>query len=190
MTASTERIAYSVQGGLSPEQLDRMHRAGLRVAGDAVAIALDYVRRGRPACLGISTMPIVGLSSPITLPGAFVENIATVLGTFALFKMMGVKNEMIFHFDAYPFDMKWASMAYGTPEHILIHLLGSQVNRYYDPQVNDARPFHTNAVTPDSHAQVQRASFAAVAALNGSRRFTFGGMPGIDRVYQAYVSEV
>lgn len=69
----------------------------LRVAGDAVAIALDYVRSGRPACLGISTMPIIGLSSPITLLGAFVENIATVLGTLALFKMMGVKNEMIFH---------------------------------------------------------------------------------------------
>ena len=31
MNTTTKQIVYSVQGGLSPEQLDRMHRAGLRV---------------------------------------------------------------------------------------------------------------------------------------------------------------
>ena len=59
---------------------------------------------------------------------------------------------------------------FSTPEHLLIYLLISQVNAFYTGVGGGfCQAFHTNALFPDAHAISQRASFAAVAALNGAR---------------------
>ncbi|MCX5770723.1 MAG: trimethylamine methyltransferase family protein [Candidatus Hydrogenedentes bacterium] len=155
----------------------------LRIEGDSVEIALEFVRRGRHIRLGFSSMPLLGLTTPIYLAAAFAENIATVLGAYTLFKLIAPENEIMYRFDVYPFDMKFGTIAYGTPDHILMYLLGAQVNRYYGADALTCKPFHTNAVFPDAHAIAQRAAFATAAALAGGRRFTFGGMLGIDKIF-------
>src|SRR5690606_21571562 len=81
--------------------------------------------------------------------------------------------------------MTTGTIAYGVPEHVLMYLLGAQVNRYYGADPYTCKPFHTNALFPDGHALAQRASFAAAATLAGARRFTFGGMLGIDKIFSA-----
>lgn len=155
----------------------------LRVEGDSVEIALDLIERNRPMRLWFGSMPLIGLTAPVFLPAAFAENIATVLGAYSLFRLIASDYEMMYRFDVYPFDMKLGTMAYGTPEHLTAYLLGRQVNRYYGSDGITCKPFHTNAVMPDAHALAQRAAFATAAAFAGGRRFTFGGMLGIDKVF-------
>lgn len=157
----------------------------LRVDGDGVGMALDFVRAGKPVPLGFSSMPLQGLTSPIQLPGAFVSNVATVLGAYSLFACMGIENPLHLHFDVYPMDIRTGSIAYGTPEHVLMYLMGAQVNRFYGAYARTAKPYHTNAVFPDAHSLVQRSAFASAAALAGAREFTFGGMLGVDKVFSA-----
>ncbi|HOX39521.1 MAG TPA: trimethylamine methyltransferase family protein [Candidatus Brocadiia bacterium] len=157
----------------------------LRIAGDSVAMSLHFLRMKDKMPLGFSSMPLFGLTCPLRLPGAFVENIATVLGTFSVFKLMGLDNELRYHFDVYPFDMRTGSVAYGTPEHVLMQLVGRQVNDYYAGDSSVCKAFHTNAVFPNAHSMAQRAAGAATLALAGARSFTFGGMLGIDKVFSA-----
>jgi trimethylamine--corrinoid protein Co-methyltransferase len=68
---------------------------------------------------------------------------------------------------------------------VLAHLVGCQVNRYYGAPTGVCKAFHTNATRPDAHSITQRAAFGALAALAGARRFTFGGMLGIDMIFSA-----
>ncbi|MFO8007286.1 MAG: trimethylamine methyltransferase family protein [Candidatus Brocadiia bacterium] len=157
----------------------------LRVEGSTVSIALDFADRGIPARIAVYGMPILGLTTPLPLAGAFVEHVATVLAGFTLFRLLGRSEELGFKFDVYPFDMKYGTIAYGTPEHVLAYLVGAQLNDYYGVSTDACKAFHTNALRPDAHALSQRAAFGAVAALNGARRFTYGGMLGIDKIFSA-----
>lgn len=157
----------------------------LRIEGNGIAMALEFLKRGMAFPIVITGMPLVGATTPIFLPGAFMEHVATVLATVSVFKLMGIEAELSFKFDIYPFDMKYGTIAYGTPEHILSQLIGSQINRYYGHPDWSCKAFHTNALFPDAHAVSQRAAFGTAAALNGARRFTFGGMLGIDKIFSA-----
>lgn len=155
----------------------------LRVEGDTLHMALHLMDMGFTVDLGIHTMPLLGVTTPIHLIAACVENVATVLATFTVFRLMGVTQDLQLGFDVYPFDMKVGTIAYGTPEHVLIYLLGAQIDEYYGGNRFTCKAFHTNAIFPDAHSMAQRASFATVAALNGAREFHFGGMLGIDKVF-------
>jgi len=155
----------------------------LRVAGAGLEMALDFIDRDINVPVGFTGMPLRGLTAPFSLAGAFVENIATTLAAFTMFKVMGVPNDLHLHFDVYPFDMKFGAVAYGTPDHVHMYLMGTQINHYYGVADTTCKAFHTNAVFPDAHSIAQRASFAALAAANGARTFTFGGMLGIDKIF-------
>jgi len=98
---------------------------------------------------------------------------------------MNIDHKLYIQFTVYPFDFKYGTIAYGTPEHILCYLMGAQINRYYGNKEITCKAFHTNSLFPDAHSIAQRASFAAIAALNGARHFTYGGLLGIDTVFSA-----
>jgi len=157
----------------------------LRVAGESISMAVEFLDRGWNVRASVHGMPLLGLTTPLMLPAAFADHVATVLGAYVIFQLMGIGDGLTYHFDVYPFDMKFGTIAYGTPQHILSHLIGAQVNRYYGASTRSCKAFHTNAGFPDAHSISQRASFATVAALNGARNFTFGGMLGIDKTFSA-----
>lgn len=157
----------------------------LTVGGDSLSMALHFARMDPAFAFGVSTMPLLGVTCPLPLPGAFAENIATVLGGCTLLHALEWPNPMRCHFDVYPFDMQTGTVAYGTPEHIRMHLLGTEINRYYGAYSHVCKAFHTNAVHPDAHSTAQRAAFAMAAALHGAREYTFGGMLGIDKIFSA-----
>jgi trimethylamine--corrinoid protein Co-methyltransferase len=157
----------------------------LRIEGASIEIALDFLERGLDVRAELTGMPILGLTAPLWLPGAFVEHVATVLAAYTLFDAAGLAERLRCHFAVYPFDMKYGTIAYGTPMHALAHLVGCQVNGYYGAPTDMCKAFHTNAARPDAHSVSQRAAFGALAALAGARRFTFGGMLGIDMIFSA-----
>lgn len=157
----------------------------LRIDGQSIGMALTFLRRELGVDVTLTGMPLMGLTAPLSPAGAFVEHVATVLTAYVLFQLIGMGDALTCHFAVYPFDMKYGTIAYGTPRHVLAHLIGTQINRYYGAPTTMCKAFHTNAIFPDAHSIAQRASFAAVAALDGARNFTFGGMLGIDKVFSA-----
>jgi len=180
---SAEYIYRMSQAAGKPFSLSVFVLSPLRVEGAGVEMALDFINRNIDVPIGITGMPLRGLTTPFSLPGGFIENIASVLATFTMFSSMALPNRLHLHFDVYPFDMKFGSVAYGTPDHVHMYLCGTQVNHYYGVPDTTCKAFHTNAIFPDAHSTTQRASFAALAAMNGARVFTFGGMLGIDKIF-------
>lgn len=155
----------------------------LRVEGETIDLAIDLLEQGLDVHLDLQSMPLQGVTTPINLPAAFVECIATVLAAYTLLRLAGIRQDFPLAFEVYPFDLRRGTIAYGTPEHILMSLLSGQINRFYGNAHDRCKAFHTNALVPDAHSCTQRAAFAAVAALDGARTFQFGGMLGIDKIF-------
>ncbi len=153
-------------------------RDPLSLDGPTLTMALHCLDRGIDIPINITNMVIRGVSTPIQLPGAFVGSIATVLGAFTAFALIG--HELMFTMSVFPFDFRAGTIAYGTPDHILCNLLTAQLCRYYGTGWSFFQAMHTNAVYADAHAVMQRGAFAAVGALAGARHFGYGGCGGID----------
>jgi len=93
----------------------------LTVAGPTVDMAVAVIDGNVDMDLAVCAMPMIGVSTPAMLPAAFVENTATVLAGFALFKLIGADIGICPM--VYPFDMKHGALAYGTPEHVTAWLI-------------------------------------------------------------------
>lgn len=155
----------------------------LLVEGPTVDMAVEFLDRKAPIQLSISDMPMAGATAPIQLPGAFVESVATNLGAFTVFKLLGADigiTPLVF-----TFDMKYGTISMGNPEHVQAWLMADQLCAFYNNGQGHwlCPSFHTNAVRPDAHSMTTRASFAAIGALRGSRHFGFTGLLGIDKIF-------
>jgi trimethylamine:corrinoid methyltransferase-like protein len=80
---------------------------------------------------------------------------------------------------AHPFDMRYASFVYGSPEDLLGTLLQAQINqRYGVPLV--AKSLLTTAREPDEQAAAEKCAHTLAAALAGARIFTNAGFLAVD----------
>lgn len=155
----------------------------LMIEGSTVDMAVDLLVQRSSLPLALCNMPLVGTTAPVHLPAAYVESVATMLGAFTAFKMLGADlglSPMVF-----PFDLRLGVVAYGTPEHIHAWLMSDQVARFYNNGNGHwcCQAFHTSSVFPDAHAITTRAAFATVGALHGARRFGYGGWLSLDKVF-------
>jgi len=146
--------------------------------GPTLAMALDFLDRGLKVDISLTNMALRGMTTPIHLPSAFVGGLATVLGVFTAFNLLGV--ELPFSVSVFPFDLRTGNIVYGTPEHILCNLWASQLNAYYGNGWGYFQALHTNGVYPDAHTLLERGAFATASALAGGRCFGYGGCGGID----------
>lgn len=153
-------------------------RDPLSLDGPTITMALHCLEHAIDIPINITNMAIRGVSSPISLPGAFVSSLATVMGAFTAFKLIGY--ELPFYMAVFPFDFRAGTIAYGTPDHILCNLWTQQLSAYYGTGWGFFQSLHTNAVYADAHAVMQRGAFAAIGALAGARAFGYGGCGGID----------
>jgi len=85
---------------------------------------------------------------------------------------------------AYPFDMKYGSFVYGSPEDVLATLFQIQLNRYFKIPVI-AKSLLTNSQLPDPQAAAEKAAHTIVAALAGLDGFTNAGLLSVDDIYSA-----
>jgi trimethylamine--corrinoid protein Co-methyltransferase len=146
--------------------------------GPTLRMALDFLDRGTAVDINLTNMALRGMTAPIHLPAAFVGGLATVLGAFTAFNLLGT--EVPFSISVFPFDLRAGNIVYGTPEHVLINLWSAQLNAWYGSGWGYFQALHTNAVLPDAHALLERGVFAASSALAGGRCFGYGGCGGID----------
>ena len=155
----------------------------MRIEGNEVLIALARISANRNTCVGVASMPILGVTVPIHLATALIEGAAAVIAAATIFDAI---TEGDVHFDIssiFPFDMKVATIAYGTPQHLLSFLAGKQINEYYGKKTNYIRSLHTNASSCNVEGSSIRALQTSLGALNGFTDFGYGGMLGIDKVF-------
>lgn len=135
-----------------------------------------------------ATMPIAGATAPISMVGAYVQSIAELFGAVTMLNLISrgapVSALPIDSIRAYPFDMKYGSFVYGSPEDLLATLLQVQLNRHYKiPTV--AKSLLTTAKEPDAQAGAEKAAHTVAAALAGARIFTNSGVICVDEIYSA-----
>jgi len=133
----------------------------------------------------IGSMPMMGATAPIFPIGAFVQAIAEVIGGFVIMKVLteGKNISVGFGVNLYAFDMKYASMVYGSAEHNLLDLMQIEVNRYYGAKNAAGRFIRTMAKKPGIQATAEMAASAATGALAGMQVFSGGGLLSLDEVF-------
>ncbi len=136
----------------------------------------------------VSTMPVAGVSAPITLQSALLQS---MFEHFAGLTMLNLVNTKSFNyispndaFEADPFDMKYSTFVYGSAEYARVTLNKiSLCNHYNIPLM--AKTLLTAAIEPDAQAAFEIGSHTLLAALFGARAFRCGGLLNHGELYSA-----
>jgi len=156
----------------------------LSLKGEAFEIALHFVGR-EGVSFSVSSMPVMGMSAPISFPAAFVLAMAEVIGVFTIMNLIAESHRVTFSINAHPFDMTYGNIVFGSPEHNLCDLIQIEVNRYYGHKTISTRSIRSMAARPGVQAQAEKAASAIVGALAGSRSFSSAGLLALDEVFSA-----
>ena len=133
-------------------------------------------------------MPVAGTTAPITLAGAYLQSIAELLAGLTLLYLLAdgapIYYSLIDSIRAYPFDMRYASFVYGSPEDLLATLIQVQLNHFYHIPVV-AKALLMTAKLPDAHVAAEKSAHTLAAAMLGARIFTNAGLLAVDDIYSA-----
>ena len=142
--------------------------------------------RGRGVPLWVATMPVAGTTAPIYMAGAYTQSVAELLAGLTLIYLLAqgapIRCSIIDSVRAYPFDMRYASFVYGSPEDTLMTMIQVQLNQRYGIPVV-AKSLLTTSKQPDAHACAEKMAHTMAAALAGARIFTCAGLLAVDEIY-------
>jgi trimethylamine--corrinoid protein Co-methyltransferase len=149
-------------------------------------IAYHLLDRGIP--MWVSSMPVTGISAPITIQSALLQSIFEHLAGLTMLTLINTKSFNYISpndaFEADPFDMKYATFVYGSAEYARITLHKIALCRYYGIPVM-AKTLLTAAKEPDAQAAFEIGSHTLLAALAGARAFRCGGLLNHGELYSA-----
>lgn len=156
---------------------------------DFTELDIIYHFLDRKVPLWAATMPIAGATAPIYLMGAYVQSMAELFSGLTLLSLINTSATppaclSIDSIRAYPFDFKYVSFVYGSPEDIIGTLLQVQLNKRYGiPIVAKSLLTASNDIDVQMGAEIMAHTLAA--ALAGARIFTGAGFLSIDEVFAA-----
>jgi len=152
----------------------------LRLQGDSLERILHFW--DELSSISVSSMPMIGVSLPIFFPDAFALAMAEVMGGYTIMKLMGGEN-VRFSVNAHPFDMKYTTLTFASPEHNLCDLTQMEINRFYGISNPGSRSLRTMAKRPGIQAAAEKSASAVIGALAGSRSFSSGGVMALDELF-------
>jgi len=133
-----------------------------------------------------ATMPIMGMTAPVFMPGAYVQSTAELFAGVTLLKTLSPESDVyslpIDSIRAYPLDFKHMSFVYGSPEDLLATSFQIELNNYYNIPVV-AKSLLTTSKQADAHAAAEKMAHTLSAALAGARIFTNAGLLAVDEIY-------
>jgi len=161
---------------ISPRSFDR----------NALKVAYSLLGKGTP--MWISTMPVAGVSAPITMVATLLQS---MFEHFAGLTMLNLINTDSYNyiapddaFDADPFDMKYSTFVYGSAEYTRATLHKIALCKYYNiPPV--AKSLNTAGKEPDAQAAFENGTHTLIAALAGARAFRTSGLLSCGEIYSA-----
>lgn len=168
-----KRFAYGVWM-ISPRYFDK----------NGLEVAYKLLDKGVP--MWISTMPVAGVSSPITMIGTMLQS---MFEHFAGLTMLSLINTKSFNYispnDAFEgdaFDMKYSTFVYGSVEYLYHTLYQIPLCRYYGVPIM-AKTLLTASKEPDAQAAAEMGIHTLIAALAGARAFRCGGLLSTGEIY-------
>ena len=134
----------------------------------------------------VGSMPMMGLTAPIDLIGATILAIAAALGAMSIAMEFAPAAKYYLEPRVWAMNFLNMSIEYGSPETTLSAVICDQFLREFGLECGGSKAFHSSAVMPDAQANGQRGACGLVDALNGVRKFTFGGLLATDMVFSAH----
>lgn len=122
---------------------------------------IEMCKFGLP--LYISSGPMAGVSSPVTLSGTLIVNNAELLSAVVLTRLINPEAPMIYASWARPTDMRTGRAVWG-PENCLLRIASSQLARYYNIPCSCGGILSDSKV-PDAQAGYEKALTALIPAL-------------------------
>ena len=137
----------------------------LKLNADVTGILLEIVRSGMP--IALSSVAIMGLTSPVTMAGNLVLTHAEQLSGIVLCQLVNTGTPVIYGGCPGVLDMKDMSFIAGSIERQILNAAISQLSQYINvPNYNLAGV--TDSKIPDAQAGYEKAFGLALTALAGS----------------------
>lgn len=153
----------------------------LKLMGDSFEVIRRFL--GRVRRYSSSSMPVMGATAPIFIPAAFMQSLAESFGGLAVIKLLRPDAEVSFGFMAFPVDMKYGSIVYGSPEMNLCDMFRLEMAAFYGKEPGGTRSIRSMSKRPDLQAAMERAGSAVAGVLMGSRSFFGAGMLSVDEIF-------
>jgi trimethylamine--corrinoid protein Co-methyltransferase len=127
------------------------------------AVVLAACKYGFPT--GLTSWPMPGLSSPVTIAGSMAQKYAEFFAGLVLAQTVNPGNPFIFPVEIGGIDMRSGNVVTASPEIALAGMAGAQMARYYGlPSVAVTA---TDAKVPDAQAGAEKAFLLTAQALAG-----------------------
>lgn len=153
---------------------------------NGLEVAYRFLDRAVP--MWISTMPIAGVTAPITMQGAILQSMFEHFAGLTMLNLINTKSYNYISpcdaFEADPFDMRYSTFVYGSPEYTRATLYKIVLNKYYNMPIV-AKSLLTASKEPDAQAAFEIGTHTLIAAVAGARAFRCGGLLSTDEVYSA-----
>lgn len=156
----------------------------LTLCGESLACVLAM--GDRLTSVGVGSMPAMGVTASIHPGDAFALAAAEIVGSAILVREL-VGLEPTWSVSVLPADLRTLMQVFGSPENMLLQLMGSEVNAYLHgtPWHPAAGNIHVTAKMPGAQASAERAGLMTAGALLGQRRFGSVGTLSLDEVFSA-----
>jgi trimethylamine--corrinoid protein Co-methyltransferase len=175
--AAGKRFTFGVWM-ISPRSFDK----------NGLKVAYHLLDRGIP--MWVSTMPVAGVSAPITMLSALLQSMFEHFAGLTMLNLINTKSYNYIApddaFEADPFDMKYSTFVYGSAEYTRTTLHKIALCNYYKIPVI-AKSLNTAGKEPDAQAAFENGVHTLIAALAGARAFRTGGMLSCAEVYSAEI---
>ena len=173
--AAGKRYAYALWF-ISPRSIDPK---GLDIA---------YRLIDKKIPMNISTMPIAGVTAPITMIGCALQSMFEVFSGLTMLHLINpdANNYIAVNdaFEAGAFDMKDSTFVYGSPEYVRHTMFQLSLCKYYGIPAN-AKSFLTSSKEPDAQMAAEISAHTLIAAMGGARVFRCAGLLSTSEIYCA-----
>jgi len=175
--AAGKRFSFGVWM-ISPRSFDK----------NGLKVAYHLLDKGIP--MWISTMPVAGVSAPITMISTLLQSMFEHFAGLTMLNLINTKSYNYIApddaFEADPFDMKYSTFVYGSAEYTRATLHKIALCNYYNIPVI-AKAFNTAGKEPDAQASAEIGIHTLIAALAGARAFRTAGLLSCGEIYSAEI---
>jgi len=135
----------------------------LKMGGSDFNTIMHFIGKKLP--LQVGTWSMLGATVPISVPKACAQILAEGFGAYTILKLLSSDSVVGFKIRMFGFDMKEASINYGTPESILLDIICADLNRHY----GNAAVFQINTMAKEVGVQsgAEKLSSSLFGILSG-----------------------
>ena len=153
---------------------------------DTNNLEVAYRLRDKNIPMWIATMPVAGVSAPITMIGAVLQSMYEVFCGLAMLHLINPNaNNYISVDDAFEadhFDMRYCAFTYGSAEYARHTLFQMALCKYYGIPIN-AKSMISSSKESDAHMAAEIAAHTTISALGGARVFRCAGLVASAEIY-------